>query len=139
MSIAVTVDTRDVERLLADFHERGEDLSPIMAEVAEMLVAGIEDEFQTQGRGNWAPLAASTLRSRRGSSAMILQDTGRLAGSIQPRSGPDFAEAGSDVAYGKFHITGTRHMPARNFLDIDEQVFDEAEMAILDYMTEALK
>ena len=42
------------------------ELSGTMAVVAEMLVAAVQDNFQTAGHGKWPPLAESTLRGRRG-------------------------------------------------------------------------
>ena len=75
--------------------------SGALAVAAEMLVAEVNDKFQSGGPG-WPPLAESTLARRRGSVAQILVDTGRLAGSIHGVHGADFAEAATDVSYAVY-------------------------------------
>jgi phage gpG-like protein len=102
---------------------------------AEHLVAAVSDEFESAGRGRWAPLAERTLANRRGSAAQILVDTGRFAGSIEPDSGPDFAEAGTDVSYAVYHVSDEPRsiIPLRNPFDVDEERIAEAyEMIVTD-------
>lgn len=121
---------RDVLADLGDSANRLGDLTPT---IAEMLVAAVQDVFDAEGPG-WAPLAPSTLAGRRGggAGAKILQDTGVLVNSVSGDSGPDFAEAGSAVPYGAFHVTGTRRMPARDWLAVDlDALSDEVAELIL--------
>lgn len=61
-----------------------------------------------------------SIRARRGTNAKILQDTGNLAGSIQPRSGSRVAEAFTRVPYAKFHVSDAPRnvIPKRDFLAI---------------------
>lgn len=128
----VEADTREIEKALSRFRARGGDLSSTMAVIAEDLVAAVSDEFESAGRGNWPALAESTLKGRRGSGAQILVDTGRLAGSIQPDSGPDWAEAATDVSYAVYHVSDAPRtkIPLRNFFDLPEEVFDRASDTI---------
>lgn len=106
----------------------------IMMVAAEELVAGVHEEFDTAGRGSWAPLAESTLRKRRGTTAQILVDTGRLRASIFASAGDNWAEAATDVEYAVYHVSNEPRtkIPLRNFFDVDEKVFDGAIEAILD-------
>ncbi len=70
----------------------------------------VEENFRVEGRPAWTPLAPSTLRKRRqsGSNAKILQRTGRLAASITPDSGRDYAVVGINVVYAPIqHFGGT--------------------------------
>lgn len=138
--VQVGVDTREVERLLAAYRKAGGDLSGTMAVIAEDLVAAVNDEFETGGRGRWPPLAESTLNSRRGSVAQILVDTGRFAGSIRAESGPDFAEAATDVSYAVYHVSDAPRtiIPLRNPFDIPEEVFERAAQTILESVTKEL-
>lgn len=133
----VDVDVTGLEQQLKKLERRGGDLSPTMAIVAEMLVAGVSDEFETEGRGRWPGLADSTLRSRRGSTAKILQDSGIFAGSIEPTSGPTWAEAGTGVDYAIHHVYGApgANIPQRNPFDIDDAIFDDAIRLILARIT----
>ncbi len=107
-------------------------LGDTMAVVAEMLVSEVGDKFDQEGPG-WAPLSPSTLAKRRGASAQILQDTGRLAASIRADSGPDFAEAATDVAYAVYHVSDAprSRLPLRDFFDLPDRVFDEASELLL--------
>ena len=114
--ITVKIDDRELKRLFEELERRGGNLAEVTAVIAESLVAAIADVFEQQGPG-WPPLKPSTLRYRRG--GKILQDTGLLVGSVHADSGPDFAEAYSDVPYGKFHITGTSTMERRDWTEID--------------------
>lgn len=132
----VEVDVKDVEKRLDEFKRKGGDLSPSMAIVAEMLVSGVSDEFDSEGQGNWDELKKSTLRKRRkgGAGAKILQDSGLFAGSIQPHHGADFAEASTNVDYAVHHVFGApkANVPERNPFDIEDRVFDEAVDLILE-------
>jgi phage gpG-like protein len=131
--IRVDFDSSELLGLLGDLRRRTGDLSDTMAIVAEQLVAAVNDEFETAGQGKWPPLAESTLAKRRGSTAQILVDTGRLAGSISADSGPDFAEAGTNVEYAVYHVSSAprRVIPLRDFFDLPDEVFAEAESTIV--------
>ncbi len=130
---SVSVDMTDVARRLEQMAKAGLDLSPVMAVVAEQLVADVHDKFDQEGPG-WAPLAPSTLASRRGTTAQILQDTGRFAGSIHGTSGSDYAEASTDVGYAIYHVTGTAKMPRRDPFDLDDSRIEAAVETIATYM-----
>ena len=135
--LAARVDERELLSRIDALEKRGGNLSPVMAVISEIMLGGVEDEFETEGRGQWPPLAPSTLRRRRGGSAKILQDTGVLAGSAYARHGADFAEVGLGARYAIYHVTGTSRMPARNPFDVADRVWDEAVNALFDYLAEA--
>jgi len=106
-NIEITVD--EATPALAALVALGEDLTPVMRGMAGVMHDSVEENFRAQGRPAWTPLAPSTLRKRRqsGSSAKILQRTGRLA-SITPSSGRDYAAVGTNVVYGPIqHFGGT--------------------------------
>lgn len=140
--VQVTIDARELERLLERFNRQVNGrISSTMAIVAENLVAAVSDRFESAGDGEWPELAESTLRSRRGggSGAQILVDTGRLAGSIRGDSGADFAEATSDVAYAIYHVTGTSRMPRRDPFDVSDAVLNAQQDLIVDALLEAMR
>ncbi len=122
----VEVDASELIRLLDGFEQRGGNIGPTMAIIANDLVTAVDDQFQTEGGGDWPGFAESTLRTRAGGT--LLQDDGILAGSIEPNSGARFAEASTGVAYAVHHIFGApkASIPARNFFDIDDDVFEAA-------------
>lgn len=105
-----------------------------MESFAALVLGEVDDMFKTQGAsgadGTWAPFSPETLkRHPRRVGGMLLQDTGATA-NIQVGS---FDEQSfvvrSPTAYARFHITGTRHMPKRNFFALN---FPE----LLDQMSE---
>lgn len=130
----VPVDATPLVAVLEGFEKRGGDLTPTMAVIAEDMLAAVSEEFDTEGHGKWPQLAESTLRSRRGTSAHILQDTGRWAGSNQALHGRDFAEVGTDVGYAVFHVSDAPRsvIPLRNPYDLPPEVFDRAVETILE-------
>jgi len=134
----VVTDASDVLKQVEAFEKRGGDLAPTMAIVAEMLVEAVNDEFETEGQGGWDPFAPSTVagNSRR-KGGKLLQDFGVLAGSIEPSSGPRFAEASTGVEYAVHHLFGAPkgNLPRRDFFDVPDAVFDEAIELILDVIT----
>lgn len=129
----VTVDASDVEEKLKAFEKRAGDLSPTMAIIAEMLVSGVNDEFDSEGQGDWPALALST-RRRGGATTKILQNLGVFAGSIRPDSDQDSADASTGVDYAVHHVFGApkAHIPQRNPFEIDETIFDDAVELILE-------
>jgi phage gpG-like protein len=64
----------------------------------------------------WAPLAPAT--RRKGRTHPPLDASGRLRASVwwAPAPGAGLRLGGSPPAYGQYHLTGTRHMPARPWL-----------------------
>ena len=98
------------------------DLSPVTQIIAADTMTLIDDSFagsRAPDGAAWAPLAASTLARRRGTTATILVDKTILRPSIFARAQPTGLQFGTNVPYGRYHQTGTRRMPRRAFLPID--------------------
>lgn len=139
MATDATVDITELLDVLADMEDRASDLSEPMSVIAEALVGRVNDKFESGGPG-WPALAESTIRMRRkgGGGAQILKDTGRLAASIRPDSGSDFAEASTDVEYAVYHVSDAprNKIPKRDFLDVlDDGMLDEAAETVMAYLT----
>lgn len=101
----ISIKDEGVTDLLSRIAGRFRDARPLMRAVAGTLETETEKNFAAQGRPRWLGLKPATLR-RRGSGALILQDTGRLAGSVATAYGRDFARVGSNVAYAAIHQFG---------------------------------
>lgn len=136
MAGGVEVDTRELDRELRGIEKRATNYDPILPVLAEILVSYVSDEFETAGRGRWRGLEPSTLRKRRGSSAQILKDTGRLAASIRAEWGPGFVAAVTDTSYAVFHVSDEARskIPLRDFFDVldlaEPDIADELETYI---------
>lgn len=128
----VEFDDKELKQRLESLKSKGKNIGQLAGEVAQMLLVAVEDEFESQGKGEWAPLnPATTARHPRRSGGKILQDTGELVGSFKPNSGSDYAEVVSGNPYGGYHVSGTKNMPARDFTDLD---YDELSLQIGDLL-----
>ncbi len=128
----VEVDVSDLVRALRRYENKIQNLP--MDVLGQILVNEADEIFQTEGAsgsdGKWEALMDSTIaRSPRRDGGQILQDTGATA-TVQVTEVSGFSVSiGSTTAYGGFHITGTQHMPKRdffafNFADVLDQIGD---------------
>jgi phage gpG-like protein len=126
---SVEVDVSALVKVLQDYGHRIDNFEPIAAQVAEILVTGVEDLVETEGGAAWPALAQTTLDRRRhgGKGAKMLQDTGLMIGGLVPFHDSDHAAAATSASYAGFHLEGTGAMPARNFFDLfeNDQVMGE--------------
>lgn len=107
--VSITVDDAALRGALRDLQARLSDLSHPMASIGQTLVTETDLAFRGQRDpwGNaWTKLRDSTLRRRRGKSAHILRDTGRLANSINYHATRDSVTVGTDVIYAATHQFG---------------------------------
>ena len=78
---------------------------PLMRAVAGLFETETERNFAAQGRPAWLGLSPRT-KKRRGADAKILQDTGRLAGSVATSYDASQARVGTNVKYAAIHQFG---------------------------------
>lgn len=93
--------------------------NPPMGEVAAIGERLHRQFFAEQAGpdGGWAPLSASTLRTKR--SGVILRETSALVGGISSSASAKSARIFSaGPFYNVFHQAGTSKMPARKFIGI---------------------
>jgi hypothetical protein len=119
---------------------------PVLGLIADALRASEIELFDSDGKGTWPPLAAATI-ARKGN-ADILEDTDALRASLTEKDAAGHFEIiqGSELMFGtgvvsedgtpyaRFHKTGTKHMPKRDPLFIDESdmvLFSKAIQAYL--------
>lgn len=142
----IEINDRPVIEALNRLRDKGRDMSPAMRAIAAELVSISDRAFQQEGPG-WAPHAEATILSRMGRGGMktkkgntrvgairamngmrLLQDTDQLAVSIgrSQKSGPDFAQVGSNKDYAAIHQFGgmagrgkSVRIPARPYLPVD--------------------
>jgi phage gpG-like protein len=147
------IDFRELQGVLGIYQERGRrvmgELSPA---IAESLHHEVLEMFETEGHGQWAPFAPSTLaarsfkprarnkdgslkRTKKGKlvkrrsrgNPKLLQDTGNLVGSMTPDWDEHMVEVYTNVPYAKYHASHEpRHViPLRDFFDIDVEAFEQ--------------
>lgn len=112
-----------VHRRLMGMAQRAGDIRPAWPAVKQRAAEGFENTFQSQGPG-WAPLRPSTVRQRisqgySGTSPILtrsreLRDAYTV--NLKYRGTASTITFVISVPYGKYHLTGTRRMPAREVL-----------------------
>lgn len=97
-----------------------QDTAPLMREVAGILHAEVEENFDAEGRPRWRDLYPATkkARARKGHwPGKILQVSGHLANSVTPSSDEVTARATTNVVYAAIqHFGGTIIQAARTAL-----------------------
>jgi phage gpG-like protein len=134
VDVVIRIDAEKAAAALNAFGVRG--FSDLMA-TAGTLVRGqtvhrIASEKTSPDGAAWPPLKASTIRQKRGSTA-ILQDKGWLMGGIGMNHGANWAEVfpgGGAAPYAGFLQGGTSRMPAREFMGISEENFAQIKLAV---------
>lgn len=108
--------------------------------IKKVIIPQFENTFAVGGIPHWRPLAESTIR-KKGHDTILVDsdqlrqgatsiDTWQISGGIATMFDP--------VEYGHWHISGTTHMPARNFVGLDgttedalaEELGTEVDIAI---------
>lgn len=120
-SISVNVNLR--EQLLA-LQGRGQSIGKAMPVIGEMMRSAVGDMFEAQGPG-WAPLSEATIRGRRGTSHMILQDTGLMATSGEPVFGTDFVDFVFGASYSAFHAPDEQGRDITNLGPFEQPLLEE--------------
>jgi phage virion morphogenesis protein len=106
---SIAVDDRAVTAALRALQARVRSPGAAMKSIGQAIVTATDLSFRAEEDpwgASWARLSAATLARRRGASAQILRDTGRLANSISYRAGKDSVAVGTNVIYAAVHQFG---------------------------------
>jgi phage virion morphogenesis protein len=159
--VSFTVDDRAVMRALQRMQSRAGNLRPVLKSIGQVLVTETDLAFREErdpwGHA-WAALSPVTKKRRRGTTAHILSDTGRLRGSINARVQDDSVAVGTNVVYAGTQQFGAAqgafgktkrgapipwgNIPVRPFLPIRNGSVDlpsGARQDILDIVAKALE
>lgn len=101
--VDVLINTGDAHASISAAHELLVNGRPLFKAISQALEYQTEQNFEAEGRPEWVPLSAATIRERKkrnkGSSLLkILQDRGILASSVSSGYGSDFSEIGAGGA-----------------------------------------
>lgn len=117
---------------LQQLQAKGEDLTPLLKYIGEDEVTRTLLRFETATAPNGISWQALQSPRRRGGHKP-LSDTGVLKGSIRYVLGNNSVTVGTEVEYSIFHQFGTKHIPARPFLGVSDELINEMEVMIGDY------
>lgn len=130
----------------------GQNLSPLMADIAEGWNSRTQDRFDTQHAPDgsaWQPLTAKHLakKKRKGYPETLLVMEARLRDELRPDSGADFAEvATAPLPYAAIHqfggqswmAPGPASIPARPFLGASPDDLEWIEGLVTDYFERSI-
>lgn len=143
--IEIKIDNQEVSQRLLELAQRGENLRPLMKNIAGVLAYSTEENFANEGRPDkWLDLSEQTKKQRKKPGhwpGQILQVTGQLVSSISTHYDDESAIIGSNLDYAAIHQLGGQAgknksvaIPARPYLKLSDDDFIE----ILDISTGSL-
>ena len=142
--IEVTLDSKKLEKGLAQLLSNATNSRPMMRSIATELESLTEDNFENESFGGERWKQSQRAAAENGKT---LQKSGQLAASITSRTGTDFARIGSNKKYAAIHHLGGQAgrgkkltLPARPYLPIsgEGKLQRGAEDNILDIALKAL-
>ena len=134
--IEIKIDNKDVERKLLELAQKGENLRPLMKNIAGIFASATEENFKNEGRPDkWTELSEATKKQRTKKKkwpGQILQVSGQLASSISTQYDDESAIIGSNLDYAAIHQLGGQagknkkvEIPARPYLKLTDDDFNE--------------
>ena len=134
--IEIKIDNNDVERKLLKLAQKGENLRPLMKNIAGIFASATEENFKNEGRPDkWTELSEATKKQRTKQKkwpGQILQVSGQLASSISTQYDDESAVIGSNLDYAVIHQLGGQagknkkvEIPARPYLKLTDDDFSE--------------
>lgn len=134
-SVEIKIDNEEVNKKLLELAEKGENLRPLMKNVAGIFAYSTEENFKEEGRPDkWTDLAESTKKQRTKTGhypGQILQVSGQLASSISTYYDNDSAVIGSNLDYAVIHQLGGKagrnkkvEIPPRPYLQLTDEDFE---------------
>ena len=142
--IEIKIDNKEVLTRLQELASRGENLRPLMKNIAGIMAAATEDNFKNEGRPDkWIDLSETTKKQRQKIGkypGQILQVSGQLASSVSTAYDDNSAVIGSNLAYAAIHQLGGQAgknkkttIPARPYLKLTDNENIEILEAIEDF------
>lgn len=134
--IEIKLDNKEVLTRLQELASRGENLRPLMKNIAAIMATATEDNFKDEGRPDkWIDLSETTKKQRQKIGkypGQILQVSGQLASSVSTAYDDNSAVIGSNLAYAAIHQLGGQAgknnkttIPARQYLKLTDDNFEE--------------
>ena len=134
--IEIKIDNKEVLTRLQELASRGENLRPLMKNIAGIMATATEDNFKNEGRPDkWVDLSETTKKQRQKIGkypGQILQVSGQLASSVSTAYDDNSAVIGSNLVYAAIHQLGGQTgknkkttIPARAYLKLTDDNFEE--------------
>ena len=157
MKFRIELDDAAVQAAFGWLVRAGTDLSPAMAAIGEHLLNTTRQRFKDQESPEgepWKPLEEEYRKSKKRNKDKILTLYGHLRGTLAYQAGRDHVDVGSTRIYAGTHQGGAAQgaygetrkgapipfgdIPARPFLGLSEADKTEINLAVRDFLAEAL-
>lgn len=146
--IEIEFDNKEVNNKLLELAKSGENLRPLMKNIAGILSYAAEENFKDEGHPEkWVDLSESTKKQRQKIGkwpGQILQVTTQLALSVNTFYDDDSAVIGSNLAYAAIHQLGGKagknkkvNIPARPYLTLTEDNLKEILLAAEQFLKQS--
>ena len=141
LGFSITIDAKEFVASMEKSINRNP--RPLLKRFQVLMIRSFDLNFRHEGRPQrWALLKKATMRRKK--SKGILKDTGRLRLSLSgerqrgniTRFRRDSLLMGTSVPYAGYLQHGTKHMPARPFVVIQDEDAQEMERLTLDFLLE---
>lgn len=143
--IEIKIDNKAVNEKLLELAKRGENMRPLMKNIAGIFASSTEENFKEEGRPDkWSELSEITKENRKKKKkwpGQILQVEGQLAASVNTYYDNDSAIIGSNLDYAAIHQLGGKagrnkkvEIPARPYLKLTDDDFEEILQQITLYL-----
>lgn len=143
--IEIKIDNKAVNEKLFELAKSGENLRPLMKNIAGIFASSTEENFKEEGRPDkWTELADITKENRKKKDkwpGQILQVEGQLASSVNTQYDDNSAVIGSNQPYAAIHQLGGKAgrnkkltIPARPYLQLTDDDFEEILQQITLYL-----
>ena len=130
---------------MQELASRGENLRPLMKNIAGIMSTATEDNFKDEGRPEkWVDLSETTKKQRQKIGkypGQILQVSGQLASSVSTAYDDNSALIGSNLAYAAIHQLGGQTgknkkttIPKRPYLMLTDDNFEEIIYEVEKYL-----
>ena len=136
MRFVNTTGLEEAQAKLGELAKRGADLTPLLRELGDDEITRTLLRFEhgeAPDGSAWAGLKQSRKprKGQKGRSDQVLVDTGQLRNSITKQIlGSSVLMIGSNADYAAWHQFGTRHIPARPFLGVSDDLIQSAQELI---------
>jgi phage gpG-like protein len=140
MIIQIKATTDKGMRRLEKMRSKMNNLKPAMEGFKTDVIRMVKDNIGQQGFyfGTFRPLAPSTVRQR-GSKRPILIRSGRMVRSFTGKADKNSMTLQNKTEYAKYHQSGTRKMPQRKLIEVNDRVSALMKTHIIKYFQDLLR
>ena len=145
--IEIKIDDKEIQQYLQKIIAKAENLSPLMKNIAGIMMDSVEENFQKEGRPEkWKELSPVTIKQRAKKGyypGKILQMRGELSASITSKYDDISAVVGTNKVYAAIQQFGGNagrkkqvEIPARPYLKLRESELNDINNSVQKYLKE---